>query len=26
MNAGSWADIPLDPIKAHFDGTATMRG
>jgi hypothetical protein len=26
MNAGSWADIPLDPIKARFDGTATMRG
>jgi hypothetical protein len=26
MNAESWADIPLDPIKARFDGTATMRG
>ncbi len=26
MNAGSWADIPLDAIKARFDGTATMRG
>ena len=26
MNAGSWADIPLDPIKARFDGTATIRG
>jgi hypothetical protein len=26
MNAESWADIPLDPITAHFDGTATMRG
>ena len=26
MNADSWADIPLDPITARFDGTATMRG
>jgi len=26
MNSGSWADIPLDPIKARFDGTATIRG
>ena len=26
MNAASWAQIPLDPITAHFDGTATMRG
>jgi hypothetical protein len=26
MNAQSWADIPLDPISARFDGTATMRG
>src|SRR3984957_16479042 len=26
MNAGSWADIPLDPIRARFEGTATMRG
>jgi len=26
MNAGSWADIPLDPISARFEGTATMRG
>jgi hypothetical protein len=26
MNAGSWADIPLEPITARFDGTATMRG
>ena len=26
MNAESWADIPLDPITARFDGTATMRG
>jgi hypothetical protein len=25
MNAGSWADIPLDPPRARFDGTATMR-
>jgi hypothetical protein len=22
MNAGSWADIPLAPITARFDGTA----
>ena len=26
MNAESWADIPLDPIKARFEGTATLRG
>jgi len=26
MNAESWAGIPLDPINARFDGTATMRG
>jgi hypothetical protein len=26
MNAGSWADIPLDPIEARFAGTAAMRG
>src|SRR5262245_10943277 len=26
MNADSWAQIPLDPITAHFDGTAAMRG
>jgi hypothetical protein len=26
MNAESWAQIPLDPIRACFDGTATMRG
>ena len=26
MNAESWADIPLDPITARFDGTATMHG
>ena len=26
MNSGGWADIPLDPIKARFDGTATIRG
>jgi hypothetical protein len=26
MNAGSWADIPLDPITAPFEGTATMKG
>ena len=26
MNAESWADIPLDPMRASFDGTATMQG
>jgi hypothetical protein len=26
MNAGSWADISLDPITARFEGTATARG
>ena len=26
MNAESWADIPLDPITARFEGTATLRG
>ena len=26
MNAGSWADIHIDPITATFEGTATMRG
>ena len=26
MNAESWADISIDPIKARFDGTATMQG
>jgi phenylpropionate dioxygenase-like ring-hydroxylating dioxygenase large terminal subunit len=26
MNAESWADIPLEPSTARFDGTATMRG
>jgi hypothetical protein len=26
MNAESWADIPLDPMQARFDGTATMQG
>jgi hypothetical protein len=26
MNAGSWADISIDPIKADFEGTATMQG
>ena len=25
MNADSWADIPLEPITARFDGTASMR-
>jgi len=26
MNAESWADIPLAPISARFEGSATMRG
>jgi len=26
MNAESWADIPIDPITAPFEGTATMKG
>ena len=26
MNAENWADIPLDPIRARFDGTATIQG
>jgi len=26
MNAESWAQMPLDPVTAQFDGTATMRG
>ena len=26
MNARSWADIPLEPIQARFEGTATLRG
>ena len=26
MNAESWADISIEPIKARFDGTATMAG
>jgi len=26
MNADSWAGIPLDPIQARFEGSATMRG
>ncbi len=26
MNAESWADIPIDPITARFEGTATMKG
>jgi len=25
MNASSWADIPIDPITATFEGTATMN-
>jgi phenylpropionate dioxygenase-like ring-hydroxylating dioxygenase large terminal subunit len=26
MNAETWKDIPLDPITARFEGTATMHG
>ena len=26
MNAKSWSDIPIDPITATFEGTATMKG
>jgi hypothetical protein len=26
MNAESWADIPIAPIVARFEGTATIRG
>ena len=26
MNAESWGDIPLEPIRARFEGTAGMRG
>jgi phenylpropionate dioxygenase-like ring-hydroxylating dioxygenase large terminal subunit len=26
MNAESWADIPIAPITARFEGTATIRG
>jgi phenylpropionate dioxygenase-like ring-hydroxylating dioxygenase large terminal subunit len=26
MNAGSWAEIPLEPMRARFEGTATMQG
>ncbi len=26
MNAESWADIPIDPITATFEGTANMQG
>ena len=25
MNADSWADIPVDPVSAEFDGTAGMN-
>ena len=25
MNAGSWADVHVDPITAQFEGTATMK-
>ena len=26
MNAGSWADIRIEPIAADYEGTATMKG
>ena len=26
MNADSWADIPIDPITADFEGAATLHG
>ena len=26
MNSKTWADIPIDPITAKFEGTATMKG
>jgi hypothetical protein len=26
MNADSWKDIPIQPISAEFEGTATMHG
>jgi len=26
MNAESWAEIPIAPITARFEGTATIRG
>ena len=26
MNAESWSDIPIAPITANFEGTATMKG
>jgi len=26
MNADSWTDIPLEPITANFEGTATIKG
>ncbi|MDE2766259.1 MAG: hypothetical protein OXI25_07525, partial [Chloroflexota bacterium] len=26
MNADSWADIPLDPATADFEGSATLHG
>ena len=26
MNADSWTDIPLEPLTATFDGTATLNG
>jgi len=25
MNAESWAEIPISPITARFEGTATIR-
>ena len=26
MNAENWSNIPIDPITAEFEGTATMKG
>ena len=26
MNADSWADIPIEPMTANFEGTATLHG
>jgi ethylbenzene dioxygenase subunit alpha len=26
MNAESWAEIPIAPVTARFEGTATIRG
>jgi hypothetical protein len=26
MNAEDWADIPIEPVTADFEGTATLNG